>query len=128
MKTQKLRNYLFSGVIGLAGIVGTGLTGCGWNDLNDLHGDCFKTANFYYENREECEANNGEWGRWGLFPEERCNMLTNDYGSVCNGFCDCEGDCIADSELRGHCSEHVSEFGCYSSFDEEGRVYEICKD
>ena len=122
MKTGNLRNYLASG---LASLAAGGIGGCGWG----IHGDCFRfssTGNFYYETREECEANGGDWGRWGLFPEERCNMRTSDYGAPCDGV-GCDGVCIADENGDGFCSEHVTEFGCYEII-ECGTLSEICRD
>ena len=145
MKSRSLRNYLVSGAFGLMGIVSCG-NESGFNsnansndnssyfnsneNQNYNSSDCLpqNTENFYYETREECEANGGEWGRWGLLPLERCNMRTSDYGNLCNGWGDCEGICIADGNGGGYCSEHVTEFGCYTEIVGCGEEREICRD
>ena len=45
--------------------------------------------------REECEAAGGRWGRFGLRPQDVCNLPTPDAGKACTDASDCASACVA---------------------------------
>ena len=45
---------------------------------------------------QECLSLGGQWGRFGEYNQDRCNVPTNDKGEICKGDSDCEGACIAE--------------------------------
>ena len=85
--------------------------------------------------KEKCLSLNSQWGSFGLFPQEECNVRTIDSGETCDDGVDCEGDCIAvlTSEqwesvsrgealsIEGKCSQWALNIGCHP-FVEGGKV------
>jgi hypothetical protein len=45
--------------------------------------------------RAECEAAGGRWGRFGLRPQELCNLPTPDAGKPCTDARECASACVA---------------------------------
>lgn len=47
------------------------------------------------KNEKDCIAQDGQWGKIGLYPEEVCNIPASDAGKICNDSGECQGSCIA---------------------------------
>jgi len=85
--------------------------------------------------QEVCEENDGVWKRWGLLPEESCNLRTSDDGMDCYDSSECEGSCISYgacsgeecNDLVGSCSDFETEYGCFVLVRYDG-TREICVD
>src|SRR5262245_2952229 len=74
-------------------------------------------------NRAECEAAGGQLGRFGLRPQEQCDLPTPDAGKACADSRECasaciapdaaspgsraEGTCFGRTLLQGACRKHV---------------------
>lgn len=50
--------------------------------------------------KQECEAAGGNWGRWGLLVEERCNLPTRDAGKSCSDSSQCQSACVANMPVE----------------------------
>lgn len=121
MGARNLRDYLVSGLVGLAGV---GLSGC-------IHFDYFPSGGVYHETREECETNGGEWTMINRGQEfgcvdyvEGCNFRTSDYGVDCTDSLECEGKCVAEFRSNsdfGSCSEFRDVYGCWEIFENSER-------
>ena len=48
------------------------------------------------DDKKSCLDAGGQWGRIGLYPEEQCNLPTNDGGKSCSDSKECKGTCIAE--------------------------------
>ena len=95
------------------------------------------------EDKETCEAQKGEWGRFGLSIKEQCNLPTSDAGKTCSNQDECEGACLVDLsqegqdrvteqkeiiETNGRCTSWLFTYGC-NAYVEDGKVAEIlCTD
>ena len=88
------------------------------------------------QNKETCEAQKGEWGRFGLVIKEQCNLPTSDAGKTCRNQSECEGACIADLsqedqdriteskeviETSGKCTPWLFTYGC-NAYIKDGKV------
>lgn len=77
--------------------------------------------------KDECLAQGGAWGAFGLLIQEQCNLPTSDAGNSCLDSEECQGACIAELtpgqqarvtggqpvEVTGTCSKQTLNFGCY---------------
>lgn len=86
------------------------------------------------QQKEDCEANGGRWGKIGFNPQERCNLPTKDTGRECLNSSECEGSCLADLSpeqksqviqnsitTKGKCSSWKINIGCLA-FVDKGKV------
>lgn len=86
-----------------------------------------------------CEAQKGEWSRFGLAPKEQCNLPTSDAGKTCLNQNECEGACVAELsqddqnritkqketvEISGRCASWLNTGGC-NAYVKDGKVSEI---
>lgn len=82
------------------------------------------------ENREECLAQGGKWGRIGLSEFEKCNLKTSDLGKKCTDSSQCQGSCLGEGTFSraGKCSEWRITVGCHY-FVSDGNVEgQLCAD
>jgi len=95
------------------------------------------------QDKEACEAQSGEWGRFGLTIKEQCNLPTSDAGKTCSNQNECEGACIVELseedqdritkqneviETNGKCTTWLLTYGC-DAYVKDGKVEEIiCAD
>ena len=86
------------------------------------------------QNKENCEASGGRWGRIGINPKESCNLPTKDAGKECSDSSECEGFCLVyltpeqESQIaaypisiKGKCASWKITVGCLALVD-KGKV------
>lgn len=91
------------------------------------------------QDKETCEAQEGEWGRFGLVIKEQCNLTTSDAGKTCANQNECEGACIVELseedqdritkqneviETNGKCTSWLLTYGC-NAYVKDGKVDSI---
>lgn len=88
------------------------------------------------ETREQCIAEEGDWGRAGLAPQETCRFPAEDAGKFCLAGFQCRfGKCIGKLELRkpavfatGSCARYKTTFGCSQEVHFGFTSNAICRD
>ncbi|MCX6813102.1 MAG: hypothetical protein NTV77_01260 [Candidatus Azambacteria bacterium] len=88
------------------------------------------------QDKETCEAQKGEWGRFGLVAREQCNLPTSDADKTCSNQNECEGACIVELskedqdrltkqneviEANGKCTSWLLTYGC-DAYVKDGKV------
>ncbi len=95
------------------------------------------------QDKETCEVQGGEWGRFGLTIKEQCNLPTSDAGKTCSNQNECEGACIVELseeeqdrvtkqneviETNGKCTPWLFTYDC-NAYVKDGKVDSIiCAD
>lgn len=93
-------------------------------------------SGFEFKTKEECEKNNGDWGRAGIFPTEFCRIPLADSGASCiAGFQCSAGVCLSQYRLRnnpvitrGICPKYKTTFGCIQEVHFGFTTNGICRD
>jgi len=93
-------------------------------------------SGFAFKTKEECEKNNGDWGRAGIFPTEFCRIPLADRGALCiAGFQCSAGICLSQYRLRdnpviagGICPKYETTFGCVQEVHFGFTTRGICRD
>lgn len=84
--------------------------------------------------KESCLVDGGLFGHFGLIQMNRCNRVTQDAGTVCTDYADCESLCLADEavevegEITGTCYPWSIPAGCFENNIFDGQIGFFCFD
>lgn len=85
-----------------------------------------------FNTKDDCLSHGGTWQRWGLAPEEFCQIPMKDAGKICTDNSECSArKCLADTQANassGYCAQYNQVFGCYATV-EHGKISQaVCVD
>ena len=80
--------------------------------------------------RVTCFLKRGNWGRWGLYPREYCQVPAPDAGKSCTDGSQCSlGSCISQNGKNiGVCQKYPGQFGCIQYLNNGIPGNKICID
>ena len=120
--SRKKRILFICGVIGLVAVFCIGRT-VFFSRLDAMITHLVRKSSvsgFAFKTKEECEKNNGDWERAGVFPTEFCRIPLSDAGKPCFAGFQCQaGVCLALHQPNnqplfqlGTCPKYTVTFGC----------------
>lgn len=107
------------------------------NAMAKVEPDRFKPGDCFYGkiSREECDALDGEWGRFGLFEQDLCRLPAPDAGNACIDSSNCVSSCVtgdkvsAGTKVVGKCYEKTITLGKCLNIVKGGKAQGvICED